>query len=68
MGLEHIETIGPSVSAVDDDGQLGGVGELHLVTKDALLDVAGGVIVEIIEADFAEGDHFGMLREPGQSV
>ena len=51
---------------MDDDGQLGRVREFHLLAKDALLNVARGVIVEIIEANFAPGNDFGMLRELGQ--
>ena len=53
---------------MDDDGEFGGVGEFHLLAEDGVLDVAGGVVVEIVEADFAPGDYFGMFREAGEFV
>ncbi len=65
--FEEAEAIGPGIAAMDDDGEFGGVGELHLLAEDAFLDVARGVIVEIVEADFAPGDDFGMLGKFGES-
>ena len=41
--------------------------EFHLPAEDALLDVARGVIVEVVQADFAPGDYFGVLGELGES-
>ena len=58
----------PGIAAVNDDGELGGVGEFHLLAEDTFLEVARGMVVEIIETDFAPGDDFGMLREAGKCV
>ena len=57
------EAIGPGIAAMDDDGQFRGACERHLVAEDLLLHFARRVIVEIVEADFAPGDYFRMLRE-----
>src|SRR5712672_119298 len=62
------EAMVPGVAAVNYDGELCGVGELHLRAEDGGLRIARGVIVEIIEADFAPGNDFAMLREAGEFV
>src|ERR1019366_3172227 len=49
-------------SAVNDDGQLGGAGHLHLLQEDSLLHVARRVVIKIIEADLAPGDYLGRYR------
>src|SRR5208337_5018038 len=66
--FEEAEAIVPSIAAMDDDGELGGVREFHLLAEDALLNVARGVIVEVVQADLSPGDDFGMLGKLGQSV
>jgi len=55
------EAIGPSVATVDDDGEFGVAGECHLVAEYLVLDVARGVIVKIIQSNFAPGDYFRMF-------
>src|ERR1700730_2856197 len=61
--LENVEAIGPRVAAVNDDRQLCVTGERKLVAKFAILNVTGRMIVKVVEADLAPGDHFRMLRE-----
>ena len=63
---EDAEAIVPGVAAVDDDGEIRGLSEFHLLAEDCFLDVAGGMVVEIVEADFAPGDYFGMFGEDGK--
>src|SRR6266567_8981613 len=46
-------------AAVDDDWEMGGEGECHLPDKHVLLNVARGVAVVVVEADFSPGDYFG---------
>ena len=53
---------------MNDEGQLRLPRERHLITEDAVLHFARGMIVEIIKADFAPGDNFGMLRQAGQFI
>ena len=48
---------------MDDDGELGGAGDFHLADEDIFLDVARGVVVVIVEADFSAGDDFGGAGE-----
>src|ERR1700736_233226 len=55
------EAIGPGVATVDDDGEFGVAGECHLVAEYLMLDVARGVIVKIIQSNFAPGDYFRMF-------
>jgi hypothetical protein len=50
-------------TAVDEDGELGGGGKLELLAENALLNVSRGVIVVVVESDFADGDELGMLGE-----
>src|SRR5258708_33810627 len=68
MFLDHGQTIGPGVAAMDDDGQLGLLSERHLIAEDTMLHIARRMIVEIVETNFAPSDDFGMLRQPGQFV
>ena len=65
--VEEAEAIVPGVAAVDDDGEIGGLGEFHLLAADCFLDVAGRVVVEIIETNFAPGEYFGMFGQGGES-
>src|SRR6202051_267149 len=51
--FDDSEAIGPGVATVDDDGEFGVVGESHLVAEYLVLDVAWGVIVKVIETNFA---------------
>src|SRR5260370_382506 len=53
---------------MSDDGQLGLLRQRHLIPKNAMLHIARRMIVEIIEANFAPRDDFGMLRQPGQFI
>jgi hypothetical protein len=48
---------------VDDDGEFGVASESHLIAKYLVLDVAWGVIIVIIQSDFAPSDYFGMFCE-----
>src|SRR4029077_10816980 len=66
--LKHVEAIVPGVPAVDDDGQLRGAGEFHLLAENGGLHVARGVVVEVVEADLAPGDYLGMPGEPRQFI
>jgi len=54
--FEDGQAIGPGLAAVDDDGQAAAAGDGELVAKDGLLNVARGVVVVIVEADFTPGD------------
>ena len=38
-------------------------GDFHLAAEDRLLDVARGVVVEVVEADLAAGEDFGLLQQ-----
>src|SRR6476661_6555568 len=64
MSLNQIETVLPGIiavisgAAVDHNRQLLRVGHLHLSDKDALLHFAWRMIVIVIEADLAPGNHF----------
>ena len=49
-------------------GSLAYARERHLVAKTLCLGFAGRVIVEIVEADFAPGDDFGMGGERGELI
>ena len=61
--FDEREAIGPGVATVDDDGKFGVAGERHLVAEYLVLDVAWGMIVKIIQSNFAPGDYFGMFCE-----
>ena len=56
--FDEREAIGPGVATVDDDREFGVAGERHLVAEYLVLDVAGRVIVKIIESNFAPCDYF----------
>ena len=53
---------------MNDDRQLGGACHLHLLNENALLHVARRMVVVVIEADLAPGDHLGFVREPCEFV
>src|ERR1700722_13049574 len=57
------KAIGPRVATVDDDGELGVAGQSHLVAEYLMLDVARGVIIKIIQSNFAPSDYFWMFGE-----
>ena len=61
MPIEYLEAIGPSLPAMDDDRQTCGAGQIKLLDEDALLNVARGMIVMVVEADFAPGQEVWML-------
>ena len=48
---------------MDDDGLPAGSGDLHLAGEDGFLDVAWGVVVEVVEANFTTGQDFGLLKQ-----
>src|ERR1019366_302673 len=50
-------------AAVNDDGQIGGAGHLHLLLENSLLHVARRVVIKIIKADLAPGDYLGRFRQ-----
>ncbi len=64
--FEELQAIGPGVAAVNDDGEFGFASEHHLLAKDSVLRFAWRMIVEIIETDFAPGDHLGMFCQCGE--
>ena len=43
-------------------------GDAHLLDEDVALDFARGEVVVIIEADFAERDHFGVRQQFRQAL
>src|ERR1700756_2293081 len=65
---QHVETLGPGVAAMNDERELGGAGEFHLIAEGALLNIARRMVVEIVETDFTPGDYLGMQRETGECV
>jgi hypothetical protein len=50
-------------AAVDEDGKPGGGGDFHLGGKGLALFLARGVVVVVVEADFADGDDVGVVAE-----
>jgi hypothetical protein len=64
--VEDAEAIGPSVAAMNDDGEIDFASKHKLAAKDILLNIARRVIVEIVEADFAPGEDAGVFREAGE--
>ena len=52
--LEDGEAIGPGLAAVDDDGFADAACDGELVAEYGVLDVAGGMVVVIVEADLAQ--------------
>ena len=68
MFFDYVQAIGLGIVAMNDEGQLRLPRERHLITEDAVLHFARGMIVEIIKADFAPGDNFGMLRQASQFI
>src|SRR5260370_28520962 len=49
-------------TAMNDDRQLRGLRQFHLLHEDGLLNFSGRVIVEVVEPDFSPGDYPGMPR------
>src|SRR5271170_257739 len=68
FGFDHVERVVPCVGAVvrgatvDDDGLLVGGGDFHLLAEDGFLHLSRGVVVEVVETDFAAGDDFWFLQ------
>src|SRR4029077_16470793 len=69
MLLDQTEAVVPGVlapvrrAAVNHDGQLGGAGHIHLPDENGLLHVAGGMVVEVVQADLAPSDDFRVAGE-----
>ena len=51
------------LAAVDDDGLMALGGQGNLGTKDVLLGGDGGLVVVVVKADFADGNHAWVLCE-----
>ena len=72
--VEDAEKIIPGIgavlagAAVDEDGELDGGGQRELPAEDLLLHVARGMVVVVVEADFADGDDARMLGEALHAV
>jgi hypothetical protein len=49
-------------------GLFGVRSDLHLLNEDCALHFAGGEVVVIVEADFADGYYFGVLGQIGKTV
>src|SRR5208282_2880559 len=65
---DHVQAVVPGIltvvgwAAMDDDGELRRLCQLHLPAENCLLYISGRVVVKIIEADFSPGDYLGMPR------
>src|SRR5438445_12436081 len=66
MFFNHVQAIGPSVAAMNDDGFLRAPRESHLVAENTRLRFARRMIVVIVESDFSPRDDFRMLSQPRQ--
>src|SRR5258705_5696333 len=66
--VDHVQTIGPGIAAVNDDGKLCLLRKGHLIAEDAVLRFARRMIVVVVETDLAPGDDFGMLRQLSQLI
>jgi len=66
MFLNHVQAIGPSVTAMDDDGLLRPARQIHLLAENTRLRFARRMIVKIIEPDLPPSDDFRMLSQPCQ--
>src|SRR5258708_33017983 len=60
--FEHVQTIGPGIAAMNDDGQFCLLGQYHLIAEDAVLRIARRMIVVVVETNLAPRNDFGMLR------
>ena len=64
----HAEAVVPGIltvvgwAAMDDDGQLRRLCQLHLLAENCLLYISGRVVVKIVEADFSPCNCLGMPR------
>src|SRR6266404_1467354 len=66
MFFNHVQAIGPSIAAMNDDGFLRAPRESHLVAENTRLRFARRMIVVIVESDFSPRDDFRMLSQPRQ--
>ncbi len=64
--LDHVQAIGPGITAMNDNRQLGLLCKRHLIAKHFLLHIARRMIVVVVKTDLAPGNNFGMLRQPRQ--
>src|SRR5437879_11986558 len=53
---------------MNDDGAARAARQFELFGEDALLSISGGMVVVIIETDFAPGQEFWMLRQIAELV
>ena len=60
---EECDRVVPGFARVDHDGLFRVARDLHLLDEDVALDFARREVVMIVEADFAERDHFGVLGQ-----
>lgn len=61
--FENIEEVGFGFATVEDDGFVVVFGEFELGEEGVELFFSGGVVPMVVEADFAEGDDFGVAEE-----
>ena len=66
MFFNHIQAIGPRVAAMNDDGLFCTPRQNHLILENTRLHFARGMIVKIVESDFAPGYDFRMLSQSCQ--
>src|SRR5262249_34060262 len=66
--FKHIEAVGPCIAAMDDDGQFGLCSGRQRVAEYFGLYVARRVVVVIVEADLAPGNHFRMLGKASEFI
>src|SRR5258708_5408915 len=64
---DHRKRVLPGLARVDDDGFSCACGQIELRGKDRALHVARREVVMIIEADFANGQHFRVARQLAQA-
>ena len=63
MFVQHVQGIRPGIATVNNDGQPGGVRQLHLLAKHPLLRLARRVIVKVVQPNLAPGDNFRMFGQ-----
>ena len=63
MGGSNLPQVLPRVAAMNDDRALKFASQFHLANQNLLLHIAWRVVVVIIQADFAHGNHLGMSRQ-----
>ena len=63
LGAQHVERVGPRLAGVDHQRQLQLVGERICVDERCTLHVTGGVVVVVVEAALADGDHLRVVEQ-----